>query len=151
MKPAHWRQKIHLEKFQAWREWAMVKKGKPTSKKQPRMYEVAAVYAAQLLAGKLITDPELAWQQATRALIQSTASRVKTCPMMTFRVLGDLGLIHGGPPAKEQIKPALNNDYTVTAIQILQARPELAMAPKSLWTETLISLQLPPTKNTTNR
>ena len=70
---------------------------------------------------------------------------------MTFRVLGDLGLIHGGPPAKEQIKPALNNDYTVTAIQILQARPELAMAPKSLWTETLISLQLPPTKNTTNR
>lgn len=124
----------------------MAKKGKRTSKKKPRMYEVVAVYAAQLLAGKLITDPELAWQQATRTLIKSTASRVKNCPMMTFRVLGDLGLILGGPPAKEQIKPALNNDYTVTAIQILQVRPELAMAPKSLWTETLLSLQLTPNK-----
>ena len=124
----------------------MAKKGKRPSKKQPRMYEVAAIYAAQLLAGKLIIDPELAWQQATRALIQSTASRVKSCPMMTFRALGELGLILGGPPAREQIKPALNNDYTVTAIQILQARPELAMTPKSLWTETLLSLQLPPNK-----
>jgi hypothetical protein len=124
----------------------MAKKGNRKSKKQLRMYEVTAIYAAQLLVGKLIIDPEQAWQQAARALIKSTASRVKNCPMMTFRALGELGLILGGPSAKEQIKPALNNEYTISALKILQTRPELSLAPKSLWMETLLSLQLPPNK-----
>jgi hypothetical protein len=121
----------------------MAKKYKRKPRKQIPMYGYTAIYATQLLHGKRVSDPEEAWNQSARALITSTSSRFKSCPMTTFRGLCDLGLIRDVPPATHQVKPMLNNDYTRAALKLLESHPEVTYTPKTLWEQTLAAMQLP--------
>jgi hypothetical protein len=91
-------------------------------------YGKAAVRAVKMYREKRVASPQEAWEKATVELFGSgTPSQIKSCPKDAFLGLCQDGRIEGIPRG-EYTRSKKNKDYAITAVELLDKRPELASA-----------------------
>ena len=95
--------------------------------------QVAILAAKRAQTGQ---DPRQAWAASVSEVFPAhPAARAKACPRSSFLALADAGLISGVSSGGEAHTLA-NGKYAVHAAQLLQASPELASSPLTLWSKT---------------
>lgn len=105
-------------------------------------YGQAAVKATQLIASGKESSPVTAWDRTTSASFgKGTSSQMKSCPRDAYLGLCESGLVRG-IPSGSYTKSQMNKLYSVTAVQLIKAKPSLGnLSERDLWTTVLKHLR----------
>lgn len=100
-------------------------------------YGSAAVRATELLRARDVSSPRDAWAKSVRREFpRSVASREKSCPRDAFLGLCEDGRVRGVRPGS-YTRSRLNKLYTLQAVKILRAHPNLASDELTLWNRVM--------------